>query len=463
MAGFKTVSPIDGQVILERPFATARQMEQVLARSELAGRDWKKQTLQSRLELINRAMDILVEDVEEAAREITLQMGRPIAASPGEIFGMKERSDYMLEVASQTLADYVTEKVSGFERYITREPVGTVLVIAPWNYPYLTAINVVVPALASGNTVLLKHSPQTPLCAERLQDAFLRAGLPDGVFQYLHMTHDHAGQLIQDSRIGFVNFTGSVATGKAVQRAACGRFISLGLELGGKDPALVREDANITFVSGQLVEGAFFNSGQSCCGVERIYVHQRVFNDFVECFVEAARQYQLKNPFDPAASLGPVVSARAADFVRGQVRDAVLQGAQSLISENDFTLSQPGSAYLAPQVLIKVNHGMNLMREESFGPVAGIMPVESDLQAIELMNDSNYGLTASIWTSDSEAVSEIGRQLETGTVFMNRCDYLDPSLVWTGVKNTGQGRSLSVFGYDSVIRLKSYHLKLEQC
>ena len=462
MPVLKTISPIDGRVIVERSLAEESEVNHVLKKSKIAGDYWQYKTLDERQDILSKAVDLLVADTENIARDITLQMGRPILHSPAEVKGAEKRARYMINCATEALAVYQPENVQGFKRYIAREPVGCILIVAPWNYPLLTAINCIIPALVAGNSIILKHSAQTPLCAERLQHIFLEAGVPEGVFQYLHISHEHTEHLIRDHRIAFVNFTGSVKSGRIVQQAARRRFIDIGLELGGKDPAWVREDASLPYAVEQLVDGVFFNSGQSCCGVERIYVHRQLFDDFVQKFIARAHEYILGNPLELSTTLGPMVKSNAADFVRGQVKEAILQGAKSLIPESDFPMSEPGSAYLAPQVLINVNHDMRLMTEESFGPVVGIMPVDSDQEAIALMNDSDFGLTASVWTSDDEAAIHIGNQLETGTFFMNRCDYLDPTLVWTGVKDTGRGKSLSVYGYDAVTRLKSYHLKLEQ-
>jgi acyl-CoA reductase-like NAD-dependent aldehyde dehydrogenase len=297
------------------------------------------------------------------------------------------------------------------------------------------------------------------LCAERYSEAFQAAGLPAGVFQHIHATHSDIAAMIGDQRIGFVAFTGSVEGGHAIQAAANKRFIGTGLELGGKDPSYVRPDCNLEYTIGENVDGAFFNSGQSCCSIERIYVHEAVYDAFVDGFVSLTRQYQLGDPLDPATTLGPLVHKQAAEFVRGQIAEALAQGARALTTEADFAASQPGSAYLGPIVLVDVNHRMRVMREESFGPVIGIMKVGSDQEAIQLMNDSAYGLTASIWTNDADAAIAIGDQIETGTCYMNRCDYLDPALAWTGVKDTGHGCTLSALGFDAFTRPKSFHLK----
>jgi acyl-CoA reductase-like NAD-dependent aldehyde dehydrogenase len=322
-------------------------------------------------------------------------------------------------------------------------------------------VNAVVPALLAGNSVILKIAQQTPLVAERYAEAFKAAGLPAGVFQFLHLDHEQVGRVINDQRVAFVAFTGSVGGGHAVQRAASERFIATGLELGGKDPAYVRADAEIEATIENVVDGAFFNAGQSCCGIERIYVHTSIYDQFVKGFVELTNQYRLGNPLDPATTLGPMVRVDAAENVRDQVREAISMGAKALIEAKSFAADKQGTPYVAPQVLVNVDHRMRIMTEETFGPAVGIMRVTDDEEAIALMNDSRYGLTASVWTQDVEAAKRIGERVETGTWFMNRCDYLDPALAWTGVKDSGRGCTLSRLGLETFTRPKSFHLRIK--
>jgi acyl-CoA reductase-like NAD-dependent aldehyde dehydrogenase len=393
--------------------------------------------------------------------ELAWQMGRPVRYGAGELRGFAERARHMIAIAPKVLDRVEPEPVAGFRRYIKREPLGTVLVVAPWNYPYLTAVNTIIPALMAGNSVILKHASQTLLVGERFAEAMRRAKLPEGLFQNLLLDHVSTGAIIACGRVQQVNFTGSVEAGKVMESVASGQFLGMGLELGGKDPAYVRADANLEQAVENLVDGSFFNSGQSCCAVERIYVDQKIYPVFVERFAELTRQYVLGNPLDEATTLGPLVTPGAAFFVRGQIADALAQGAKALIDPKSFPADVPGSAYLAPQVLVDVNHQMSVMRDESFGPVVGIMPVASDEEAIALMNDSEFGLSASIWTRDLAAAERLGNEIATGTVFMNRCDYLDPALAWTGVKNSGRGVTLSPLGYEHLTRAKSFHLRHE--
>ena len=457
---FSVVSPIDGQELCRREYAKPSDIEQAVKAAKQAQAAWFASGLAERKAKIGAAIDWLVAHKDEVAAAITHSMGRPISQSPGEVKGLEERARYMLSIADTALADIVPEEKAGFKRFLRREPVGVVLVMAPWNYPFLTAVNAIVPALAAGNVVLLKHSSQTPQVAELFQAAFDAAGLPVGVFQSLYLNHADTDALLQSDAVDFVAFTGSVNGGHQVQAAISKRFIGAGLELGGKDPAYVRADADVASAAENLVDGAFFNSGQSCCGIERIYVHASVYEAFVQTFVEVTQQYRLGNPTDANTNLGPMVRRSAADFVRAQIAEAVAQGAKSLVDEAAFPASQVGTAYLSPHVLVNVNHNMRVMREESFGPVVGIMAVQDDEEAIRLMNDSDFGLTASIWTQDALAAETLAGQIATGTVFMNRCDYLDPALAWTGVKDTGHGISLSELGYAQLTRVKSYHLRV---
>ena len=456
---FSTITPVDGSVYVERPFAGEAGIADAVARAGDAQASWKQVPVADRAAYCSAAVDAFVAKGAAIAEEISWQMGRPIRFAPGEVRGFEERARYMIAAAADALADLEIEPKNGFTRFIRHAPLGVVFTVAPWNYPYLTAVSSVIPAIMAGNAVILKHSSQTPLAAERMAEAFTEAGLPEGVFQYLHLDHAQAERMIGAEGIDFIAFTGSVSGGRMVETAAAGRFIGVGLELGGKDPAYVRADADLDHAIENLVDGAFFNSGQSCCAVERIYVHADIHDRFVDGFAELTRAYVLGDPMDRATTLGPMVRAAAADRVRGQINDAVAVGAKALIDPGGFAREEEGTPYLAPQVLTGVDHSMAVMMEETFGPVAGIMKVSSDAEAVALMNDSPYGLTASIWTTDEEAAIGIGDRVDTGTWFMNRCDYLDPALAWTGVKESGRGCALSTLAYQHLTRPKSFHLR----
>jgi acyl-CoA reductase-like NAD-dependent aldehyde dehydrogenase len=455
----QTISPVDGRVYVERPFDDPAAIDRAIERAGAAQRDWARRPLAERTALLGRAVDAFVARGGDIAPEISWQMGRPVRHAPSEVRGFEERARYMLSIAASALAPIDPGEKAGFVRRIKRVPLGVIAIVAPWNYPYLTAVNALWPALIAGNAVILKHSHQTPLCAERFAETLAAAELPAHVFQYLCLSHADTSRLMADSRIASVCFTGSVAGGHAVVEATARGFASAGLELGGKDPAYVRADADLTHAIDSLTDGAFFNAGQSCCGIKRIYVAAPIFQAFVDGVVELTHRYQLGSPLDPATTLGPVVRAAAAEAVRGQVRDALARGARQLIDPRRFPASREGTPYLAPQVLIDVDHAMPIMREESFGPVVGIVRVDSDAQAVRLMNDSDYGLTAAIYSKDVTVAETLADQLETGTVFLNRCDYLDPALAWTGVKNSGRGCTLSRVGFEQLTRPKSYHFR----
>jgi acyl-CoA reductase-like NAD-dependent aldehyde dehydrogenase len=455
----KTISPVDGSVYVERALAGAGEIDAALERAVKAQRAWRNVPIAERAAICTRFCDAFEKQRDAIALELTWQMGRPIRYSANEVRGMLERARYMIDIAPEALADVDAGPKADFKRFVRREPLGVVFTVAAWNYPYLIAVNSVVPAIMAGNAVVLKHSAQTPLCAERFASCFKEAGLPDGVFQVLHLSHEDTERVVKDARVAFVAFTGSVAGGHAIQRAVAERFIGTGLELGGCDPAYVRHDANIAHAVENLVDGAFFNSGQSCCGIQRIYVHEKLYERFVSGAVELTKQYVLGNPTEQATTLGPVVRTAAAEQIRKQIASSIAAGAQPTIDEKTFAASRAGTPYMAPQLLVGVDHTMSVMREEIFGPVAGIMKVRSDEEAIKLMNDSAFGLTAAIWTEDADAALAIGDRIETGTWFMNRCDYLDPALAWVGVKDSGRGCTLSRVGYEHLTRPKSFHLR----
>jgi len=451
----RCISPIDGTLFAERSVATPTEARAAVARAQAAQKAWAGRPLEDRIALVMAGVARVGEMNDEIVPELARMMGRPIRYG-GEFGGFNERASHMADIATDALKPIVVEDSATFERRIEREPHGVVLVVSPWNYPYMTAINTVAPALIAGNAVVLKGATQTLLVGERMARAFHEAGVPEDVFQNLFLDHDTTSALIAAKSFGFVNFTGSVGGGRAIDRAAAGTFTGVGLELGGKDPGYVMEDADIEAAVDTLIDGAMFNSGQCCCGIERIYVHESLYDEFVARAVDIVKGYRLGNPLDPETTLGPMASVRFADEVRAQVAEAVAMGATAHVptfAEDD------GGAYLSAQILTGVTHEMRVMRDESFGPVVGIMKVASDEEAITLMNDSEFGLTASLWTEDPARAARIGAEIETGTVFMNRADYLDPALCWTGCKNTGRGGALSVIGYHNLTRPKSYHLK----
>ena len=452
----KCISPIDGSVFAERPCLTQNQAFAATARARAAQRDWAHRPLQDRIDLVRAGVAAIGAMNAGIVPELAHQMGRPIRYG-GEFGGFNERASYMADIAASALAPTEIEDSDSFRRLIKRVPHGVVLVVAPWNYPYMTAINTVAPALIAGNTVVLKHASQTLLVGERMAVAFQAVGIPEAVFQNVFLDHQTTSALIAANSFGFVNFTGSVGGGRAMEHAAAGTFTGLGLELGGKDPGYVMEDADLDAAVETLIDGAMFNSGQCCCGIERIYVSEVLYEPFVAKAVEIVSGYTLGNPLDPDTTLGPMAHLRFADEVRAQTAEACAEGAKALIDPALFP--KDGGAYLMPQILTNVDHNMRAMRDESFGPLVGIMKVKNDAEAVALMNDSNFGLTAALWTQDYARAEAIADQIDTGTVFTNRCDYLDPALCWTGCKDTGRGGGLSQIGYHNLTRPKSYHMK----
>ena len=455
----KTITPIDNSVYVERPYANAIEIETALECSYQTKINWKNTSLDERKKLISKFVDSFLANNKEIEEELCKQMGRPISQCAGEMRGFEERAKYMIENADRALEKVVSKNDSEFDNYIIKDPLGTIFVIAPWNYPYNTSVNSIVPSMLAGNCVILKHSSQTPLCAEQLLKAADNAGIPKNVFQILHLDHASTSKIISDKRIDHVLFTGSVSGGKEVKKAIGERFIGAGLELGGKDPAYVRADCNFEHTVENLVDGSYFNSGQSCCGIERIYVDEGIYDNFVDAFKAQTEKYILDNPLDKSTNLGPVVKLSAANNIRNQISKALNAGANNIIDLAKFKNDNSDNCYVAPSALINVDHSMEYMMEETFGPTVGIMKVKNENDAEVLMNDSAYGLTASIWTSDINFAANFGNKIQTGTFFMNRCDYLDPGLAWTGVKDTGMGITLSVLGFDHLTRAKSYHLR----
>ena len=455
----KTVTPIDNSILVERKYATEAEIDKAIQNAYEARKKWKETSLSERKEIVRNFVKCFLVNNTEIVENLCKQIGRPISQCPGEMRGFEERANYMIENSDRALEDVVSRKDNEFDNYIKKEPLGTIFVIAPWNYPFNTSVNSIVPSLLSGNTVILKHSSQTPLCAEQLFDAATKASMPKHIFQFLHLDHSSTSKVISDYRINHVLFTGSVSGGKEIKKSIGTRFIGAGLELGGKDPAYVRSDCNLEHAIENLVDGSYFNSGQSCCGIERIYVDENVYDKFIDGFKSITEKYILGNPLEEDTNLGPVVRMNAAKYIRTQVSQALNNGAKNIIDSNKFKADDGINCYVGPSALIEVDHSMEFMKEETFGPTVGIMKVKNEKDAIKLMNDSAYGLTASVWTSDKEFAKDMGLKVDTGTFFMNRCDYLDPGLAWTGVKDTGIGVTLSVLGFDHLTRAKSYHIR----
>lgn len=454
----KVINPFTEEAAVTLPMLRQEDLDALVARARQAFAAWRTTPIAERQALCERFMSAFSEMRDQVASDITAQMGKPRQQSLNEVNGMLDRARYMIDIAPKTLADeYLPEKPC-FTRYIRHEPLGVVLDIAAWNYPLLIAVNVVVPAVLAGNAVIIKHSSRTPLCGRAFVQAFAKAGAPGGLVQDIVADHAVTGALIKHPGVNFVSFTGSVRGGHEVVQSASGRFINLGLELGGKDPAYVCADAPFDFSVDNCVDGAFYNAGQSCCAIERIYVDEAIYDQFVEAYAAKVREYVLGDPVTEGVSIGPLATKSAPAFLAGQVKEAIERGGKLVVAPEEFKKPSRGW-FFAPAVVADAPQDCRLMQEESFGTVIGIRRVSSDKEAVRLMNDSPYGLTASIWTSDPERAIRIGEQVETGTFYMNRCDFLDPALPWTGVKDTGRGASLSHYGLLQLTQLKSMHLR----
>ncbi|OLN81203.1 Succinate-semialdehyde dehydrogenase [NADP(+)] 2 [Colletotrichum chlorophyti] len=456
-----TISPFTNESVVTRNGISQTDLDELPVTATTAFESWSKTSLSERQAIVKKALELLLNVKDDLANELTTQMGRPISYTAGEVATAVKRGEYLLKISDDVLKDTDGEAEKGFKRFIRKLPVGPVLIIFAWNYPYLILVNGLIPALLAGNTVILKPSPQTPTVVERVAKVFEEAGLPKGVLQYFHSGSPvQIESIVRNPKVKLVCFTGSVAGGLAVQKAASDRIVNVGLELGGKDPAYVRGDVDIDWAAAEIVDGAVFNSGQSCCSVERVYVDDKIHDAFVEAVQKVLKGYKLGDPFDKGTHVGPVISKRSKETIESHIKDAVAKGATDATPENEtFSNPPPKGNFVKPTLLTGVDHTMTVMTEETFGPVIPVQRVKSDEEAVRLMNDSEFGLTASIWTKDTDRGYELADQVEAGTVFVNRCDFPSPDLAWTGWKNSGKGQTLSRFGFDQFVKLKSYHIK----
>lgn len=454
-------NPFSGETVAEVPLLSKEEAFAAIDRASRAQKAWTGTRLEERLALCERFCTAFLEATPKIAREISQQMGKPVGQAEGEVKTAIVRARYMMSLAAQALADEPLPPMEGFSRHISHEPVGVVLAIGAWNYPLLITVNALIPSVLAGNAVLIKPSPRTPLCGAHFADAFAKAGAPKDLVQSFMVDHATVAAAIEHPAIGFVSFTGSVRGGHEVYgTVAAKRFIDVGLELGGKDPGYVAPDANLEHAAENLIDGAFYNAGQSCCGIERVYVHKSLYKPFLEKAEAYVRAYKLGDPMAAGTNLGPMALPSAPGVLAHQVADAKAKGARVLVEGGIIKVDGKGR-FFSPALLADVDNKSELMQEESFGPVLGVRAVESDEEAVALMNDSHYGLTAALWTESADRAARIGKQLEAGTVFMNRCDYLDPALPWTGFKDSGKGVSLSRWGFAAVTRRKSWHFRLK--
>lgn len=454
---FVVDDPYRGDIVAEVPLFDEARAHSIVERAAAAQRDWARRPLEERIAVCHAFVAALDRRSDDVARDITLQMGKPLAQARAEVATCLDRARTLIELAPGALAEERLPAREGLWRRITHEPVGVVLVIAAWNYPLLVAIGPVMASLLAGNAVVLKHAPRTPLCAEHFAQAFAEAGAPLDLVAPLHVDHRVAAQVIEHPAIGFVSFTGSVSGGRQVLlEVASRRFVGVGLELGGNDAAYVAEDADLSVAAAGLVEGATWNAGQSCCAVERVFVHRSLYDSFVEATVRLARELVPGDPLDEGTTLGPMAQPDAPARLRMLVDEARAAGGSLLCGGASI---QPGGRgrFFAPTVIADVPAGCSLMRQEVFGPILAIAPVGGDEEALRRMNDGPYGLTASLWTTNRARAERMGARLDVGTVYMNRCDFLDPSLPWSGRRQSGRGISLSHLGFLPVTRPKSWN------
>ncbi|HEY1959390.1 MAG TPA: aldehyde dehydrogenase family protein [Polyangiaceae bacterium] len=434
------------------------RVNDVLDRARRAFRAFRATPLKERIALVERATQAMEKRKDEIALDLARMMGKPIAQGRGEVAGMAQRARHMAEIAEASLADIALPK-ENFDRRIVKEPLGVVLDLPAWNYPLLTAVNVVMPAVLAGNAVIVKHSPRSPLCGMHFARAFEEAGAPKDLVQALDCDHPTSERIVGDSRVDHVVFTGSVYGGHRIAEAAAKRFVDVGLELGGNDPAYVAADCDFEKTVENVVDGCIYNCGQSCCAVERVYVHRSLYARFVEACEPLVRAYVMGDPRDEKTTLGPVAQPHHVPELEALAQNAKQKGARTIAGGRATKVNGHGRFFEAT-LLADVPQDADLMRRESFGPVVAIAPVDSDEEALAKMNDSSLGLTASIWTSDADRAGRMARALEYGTVYMNRCDSVDPALPWTGVKDSGRGSSLSALGFDQLTRPKSIHFRL---
>ncbi|GHG97065.1 aldehyde dehydrogenase family protein [Comamonas sp. JC664] len=452
-------NPFTGDVAASVESTSPAKLDAVLERARAASRALRALSVEERVKLVLRACEAMEKNTESIARDITRQMGKPLSQARGEVGGMAGRLRHMAAIAAESLADIVLPPKDGFERRIAKEPLGVVLDLPAWNYPLLTAVNAIAPAVLAGNAVVVKHSPRTPLCGAHFARAFAEAGAPDGTVQAIFLDYPGTEQLVADTRVDHVLFTGSVLGGHKMQAAARERFLHIGLELGGNDPAYVAEDCDLDKAVENIVDGAMYNAGQSCCAVERVYVHRSLYERFIDAAEPLVRAYVLGDPESEKTTMGPIAQPWHPAELHAFVQDATAQGAR-LVTGGRPTQVDGRGRFFEPTLLRDVSPQARLMREESFGPLLPIAPVDSDEEALALMNASRLGLTASIWTSDRDRADRLARRLEAGTVYMNRCDALDPALPWSGVKDSGRGVTLSALGFDALTRPKALHYRL---
>jgi acyl-CoA reductase-like NAD-dependent aldehyde dehydrogenase len=454
----KVVNPATEEVLAELPEDTTSTLGQKATAAHAAQPAWAKISLEQRLAMVRRFGDLLQSRRDSLAQTLTAEVGKPIRQSRNELAAMQARIDFFLQHTGAALADEVVHLSDGpppLEERIRYEPLGVVASISAWNYPYFVGSNVYLPALLAGNAVLYKPSEYATRSGLAVADLLHEAGIPKDIFQTVVGAGD-TGRALLEQNVDAVCFTGSYATGRKVAEAAARRLLRVQLELGGKDPAYVCDDVDVAGAAAAVAEGAFYNAGQSCCAVERVYVHRKIARDFAAAFLEAARALVVGDPADERTDVGPLARKAQLDVLAAQVADAVAKGAKLELGGRRCT---GRGYYFEPTVLTGADHRMSLMRDESFGPIIGIQEVGDDREAIALMNDTEYGLTAAVYTRDRVRAERILAQVNAGSAYWNCCDRVSPRLPWSGRKNSGLGTTLSVAGIRAFVQPKAYHLR----
>jgi len=458
------INPATETLIQEIPIDDASVIQQKAQQARAAQPSWAKRTLPERIELLQRFRDLLVTEGDRLAALLTSETGKPIVQSLNELRNTPQRIDFFLTHTAQMIEPLLVQRdpdnavipgTAALEEIITYDPLGVVANISAWNYPYFIGTNVFVPALLTGNTVLYKPSEFSTLTGLAIADLLHEAGIPEDVFIPV-IGDGRTGATLLAQALDGVFFTGSYATGTKIATAAAQQLTRMQLELGGKDPAYVCEDVDVSIVAPALADGAFYNNGQSCCAVERIYVHQQVYDAFIEAFMDTVKSFQSGDPTDLQTYLGPVSRKPQLAELQRQVDDAVQKGAHLLCGGS--RIDRPGW-YFAPTVLVNVNHTMAVMRDETFGPIIGIQKIESDTEAVALMNDTEYGLTAAVYTADRQRAVQILSTVRSGTAYWNCCDRVSPYLPWTGRGRSGFGSTLSIEGIRSFVQPRAWHLR----
>ncbi|MEP7260709.1 MAG: aldehyde dehydrogenase family protein [Usitatibacter sp.] len=452
----KILNPATGKVAATLPSDDAKSVKAKYERARKAQPAWARTRMKQRLDAITRFRTLLLEQVDRLASVLTTEVGKPISQSRNEIKGLVPRIDFFLAEATAALrTTRVSEKGEATEERISHEPLGVIANISAWNYPWFVGGNVFVPALLAGNAVLYKPSEFASLTGTEITRLLYEAGIPQDVFIPI-VGGGEVGAALLKQPVDGVFFTGSVATGKKIAEAVRGRMIKLQLELGGKDPIYVCEDVDIAKAAAGIADGAFYNTGQSCCSVERIYVNEKVFDKFVEAFVAEVRKFKRGDPSEDATYIGPLTRAPQLKVLEEQVKDAVKKGAKVLAGGKRI---KGAGNWFEPTVLVNVDHRMAVMKDETFGPVIGLMAAKNDKEAVELMNDTTYGLTAGVYTADRTRAETILSKLDAGSVYWNCCDRVSPRLPWSGVRDSGIGLTLGTAGIETFTRPKAWHLR----